>query len=455
MLVLYSNDYVFHPGARDTGNDIALDRNEIMQGELEILNSQSLIEHTLEKLGVRVVYPSFRGKDRKELPFAAQRLLRDFSIAAVPQANVIELKLRNNDRQVALDTLSAIIDEYLADRAEIFQRHVTFGSEKARQDITNELKAAEDNLVAFQEAHQISDLKEQTVLLLHRISEIADEKEGVAGEIGNLKAQSATLVQALQDLPAQSLIYQETDISQEHKMLTDRLTQLQIQQADLKGRYQNDYALVRNVQRQINMVQGSLHRTPARETVVQRTGINTVYNELFQQNLLLTSRLRGLQAKLDGLSDELNGLQGRSDELVSLSGQYHALQRTRDVLEQSYRVIAQNAEETRLAAELNPENDANIRIIQSPASPAGGRSLRFVILVLGLIVGFGSAVIMLAARLLTQQVFLTPFDVERRTGMPVIASVMDAGAPAPTWISPHTDALVKQWAGWLLVRLRK
>ena len=42
LLVLYGSDYVFHPGNRDTGSDITLDRNQIIQGELQILQSPAL-----------------------------------------------------------------------------------------------------------------------------------------------------------------------------------------------------------------------------------------------------------------------------------------------------------------------------------------------------------------------------------------------------------------------------
>ena len=49
--MLYGSEYVFHPGNRDTGNDITLDRNQIIQGELQILQSPALAAEVLQAVG--------------------------------------------------------------------------------------------------------------------------------------------------------------------------------------------------------------------------------------------------------------------------------------------------------------------------------------------------------------------------------------------------------------------
>ncbi len=55
--MLYGSEYVFHPGNRDTGNDITLDRNQIIQGELQILQSPALAAEVLQAVGPDTVYP--------------------------------------------------------------------------------------------------------------------------------------------------------------------------------------------------------------------------------------------------------------------------------------------------------------------------------------------------------------------------------------------------------------
>ncbi len=113
LLLLYGSDYVFHTGNGDNGNDITLDRNQIVQGELQIMQSSALAEQTLQAVGLQRVYPG-AGNDANALHVAAARFASDLSVTGIPQSNVIELSFRNGNRDVAADVLRTLIDRYIS-----------------------------------------------------------------------------------------------------------------------------------------------------------------------------------------------------------------------------------------------------------------------------------------------------------------------------------------------------
>lgn len=422
LLILYGGEYVFHPIGQETGGDVALDRNQIIQGELEILESPALATRVIQDVGIRRLYP--------DLPFtpageqqAETRLLRDLRVDAVPQSNILELALRNQDRQTALETLDVLIHDYIIYHGEIFVGNRDSGPEHLVAQMANRLKDAEDKIVSFSLAHDISDLGQQTAILLRRASDLADEQTGIDSEVDNLNAQIKVLDGTLSSLPTRIELFSETDIGQARKTLMDRLLRLRIQLADVKGRYKNTFPLVIDIRHQISDIEKQLQKSPAREINVKRNGANTVYEEIKQQRVLLASRAAGLHAKRDAVTNERNDLQLRLAELTNLSGEYRNLQTTRDTLSESYRTLKNNVEASTINSSLAQLASANIRIVHPPNAPMHGTTLRVPLLGAGLLFGMVAAVAMLAFRVSTQQIFVTVRDVEHGLQMPVLLSI--------------------------------
>ena len=79
--------------------------------------------------------------------------------------------------------------------------------------------------------------------------------------------------------------------------MTDSLVKLQIQRRELLSRYQEDFPLVRDIDRQIAGVQAQLGTDPSRESNITRQGRNTIYDDLHREEITLAAQLQGLQAK--------------------------------------------------------------------------------------------------------------------------------------------------------------
>lgn len=422
LLVLYGGEYVFHPLGQEMGGDVALDRNQIIQGELEILQSPALAAQVVQDVGIRRLYPDLPANQQGEQQ-AATRLLRDLRVDAIPQSNILELSLRNRGRQTALDTLDVIIHDYIVYHGEIFAANRDSGPMRLLAQMAARLNAAEDKLVAFSLAHKISDLGQQTTIILRRLGDLSDQLTTNASEVDDFDGQIRTLNSALRLTPSQVELFSETDIGQARKTMQERLARLQIQLADARQRYKDTFPLVVDIEHQISDIKQQIAQATPRETNVKRNGVNTVYDALNQQRILLSSRAAGLRAKRVAIEAEKNALQARLAELTSLSGQYRDLQTARDSLTESYRTLETNVGVSTMGSTLAQVASTNIRVVHPPNASMHGTTLRLPIMATGLMFGMIAAVGVLAFRVSTQKIFVTVRDVELGLHLPVLLSI--------------------------------
>ena len=273
LLVLYGSEYVFHPGNRDTGNDITLDRNQIIQGELQILQSPVLAAEVLQAVGPEVVYPGV-SQDEAPLRAAMSRFASDFVVTSIPQSNVVELSLRNIDRAVAIRVLGEVITHYLVYRSSIFEKGQAGGANVQRDQFAERLRKAEDDLAQFGIDHGITNLDEQTSLQLRLISDNTNLRSLATQQIDETAARLEAVHKQLAGVPQNVQMFADSARSQQTSVLTENLVKLQIQRRDLVARYQSDFPLVRDVDQQIAGIKGQIAGDPAREGNTTRLGRN-------------------------------------------------------------------------------------------------------------------------------------------------------------------------------------
>ncbi len=439
LLVLYGSDYVFHPGNRDTGNDITLDRNQIIQGELQILTSPALAAEVLQAVGPEVVYPGLP-ESESALRSAVTRFSSDLYATSIPQSNVISLSLRNADRAVAIRVLNEVIAHYITFRSGIFDKGPAQGVNNQRAQFADRLQKAEADLAQFGVEHGISNLDEQISLQLRQRTDNANELATTAQAIGEASARAESLHKQLATVSPTVQMFAESSRSQTVTTLSDSLAKLQVQRRDLLARYQDDFPLVRDIDRQIAGVRAQMTAEPSREGNVTRMGRNTVYDDLKREEIAATAQMQGLLAKKAELEANAARLQARSDELTALSRHYRDLQRTRDVLDQSYRSIARSSEETQLSDALERAGGANVRIVQPADAPLAGHNQRSILFGGGIVLGIVAAIAVFALLNATRQIFINVHDVERQLDIPVLLAVPFAAARRGTQRAPQTGS---------------
>ena len=421
LLVLYGSEYVFRPAVGQAGSGIALDRNQIIEGEIQILQSTTLALEVLQQVGIDKIYPGTPANDPHAMDLAAVQFERDLAVTAVPQANVIELAFANRDRDVAAQALRSLIERYLVRRAQIFQKPTPLADE--RVEYATRLHAAEDALTQFKAAHGITEFDQQVTLLLNQKSTVADGQREMDQAIQDATARLETVRRQLASTPQTVSEFADTQRSQQATGMTDALVRLELQRRALLSRYQDDFPLVQDVDRQIAAMRAQVAGAPTRESAAARSGRNPLYQDLGTQRATLEQNLRGYEARRAELAAGAISVQARLDELNGLSRQYLDLVRARDVLAETYKTFALNSEEASLGDALAHNRIANVRVVQQPEPPPTGRSLRLLLLAAGVLVGAAAAAAALAILNAMRQVFISVHDAERSLDLPVLLAV--------------------------------
>jgi uncharacterized protein involved in exopolysaccharide biosynthesis len=445
LIVLYGSEYFYQPSAGQPGFSVALDRNEIMLGELQVLKSTSLAMETLQGVGVDRVYPGTNPSDPAAMQKAAARMANDLSLSSIAQSNILELSFRSYDPAVATDVLRTLIADYLTRRAAIFQRAPSTGAQADQASFLARLHTAEDALSDFAQAHGIANIEQQLDLLLQQQYANRLSREQTGQSVAETSAKLAVINDELAHLPATIQAYVDSDRSQQTQLLTESLLHLQMKRRDLASRYNDSFPEIQSLDRQIQWAQASLAGTPARDGAITRQGPNPLHQDLQSQEIALQAQLKGLQAKEGQLAVDAATVDTRIRDLSLASNQYRDLKRNRDVLDDTYRAFVKSNEETQMADNAERNRAANIRVIQAPDAAPASLSMRKILVGGGIVVGLFAALAAMTLCNALRQVFVTARDASVGLELPVLATVAKRGrrgTPNPATMSE----LPAQWA---------
>ena len=114
-----------------TGNQqiSTIDRREIMQSNLDILQSHDLLKLVMEKVGIDRIYPGITdsvGSTDSPVEVAIQRMQRKhLTIKSSQQSNVIDINVLNQDPVIAKEVVQEIQNIFIARQLEIFNKPQT------------------------------------------------------------------------------------------------------------------------------------------------------------------------------------------------------------------------------------------------------------------------------------------------------------------------------------------
>jgi uncharacterized protein involved in exopolysaccharide biosynthesis len=422
LLILYGSEYLYRPTDSPSGYSYALDRNEIVEAEMQVLQSTNLMVQTLEKVGVDRVYPGTKPDDHLALEAAARRMASDLKLTAIPQSNVLQLSYRNHNPEIATQVLRTLIDGYLERRVAVFQRAPTPTAQADQNAFLARVRTAEDTLSSFAAAHGIGDPDQQMNLLLQQQSANRQARDATAQAISETSAKLDAIRQQLAAIPQTAQSYADTDRSQTLQLLTQGLAGLQLKRQDLASRYGESFPPIKEMDRQIAETKAKIAAVPTREDSLVRAAVNPLYESVKAQQVTLTSDLAGLRARDADLAAAATATDARIKALIADATTYRDLKRNRDVLDDAYRSFVKSNEAAQMADVSERNRAANVRIVQSPEASAG-LDLRKILPIAGIVVGLIAAVAAMAVCNALREVCVTVRDVAVALDLPVVAAV--------------------------------
>lgn len=430
LLVMLSREYVFRPEVGEAGAGIALDQQQIVKSEIEILSSATLKQRVLETIGLNEIYPEMADEPaqtpearRAVMNSAIERFGTSLGIEPVKDSNVLRVTFTHKDPEVAAEALNLLLRFFLEQRREVYSQR---GSEfllSQRDEFVTRLNEARSNLEAFKATHGITDMEQQQTQLLRQRGDLEASLLETNSRLSQSNAQLENLQASMRRVPRSIPLYSESAAPQALDSAQARLLELELRRSELLTKYAPTSRFVTDINQQIAQARRFLDREQARREETQRVGSNPVFEELETEAIKLRAEIESLRARRESLEQQIATIAERQAELERLGQEYRSLTLQQQILQQQYQSYADKAEEARILDDLDRRQSANIRIIERATPPTEGRNLQPLIILGGIFFGILAALFVGLVREFSRATMVTPESVERALGLPVLVSV--------------------------------
>jgi uncharacterized protein involved in exopolysaccharide biosynthesis len=436
------------------------DRNHEVRSEMQILDSQELVDEVVNGVGADLVNMKpdeldegglkgllrsvIRGPIRglssvangvlvsldlkeklTEEELAVKVAMERLTVEQEKNASVINVSYEAPGAEPAQKTLSALLTLYM-------RRHVEVHSGQASPDffegqagsLRDALEAEEAKLEAFRQEHGIVNLESQKDALLEHINMLKSDSTALDAQA----AGSAARLARLQDALSRTSKTHESSVTVRNvnpvvDNLRQVLVELRNQEIDLAGRYPDDYRPLVQLREKIKETQGVIDAQEKTRTEVTR-GIDSVYQDLSVAVAEEASQLESKRAAFEAMQDDLDGARSELDKLTGLEVKLASLQRNVDIAADEYEKFRDNLNRSKKYAALDDIQASNVSIIQQPSKPLGPSFPNKPLNIgLGLLLGLFTGVFLAFVLDYLDDSLNTPEKASRKLGVPVLATV--------------------------------
>lgn len=389
---------------------------EIVNSEIQILTSRDLVEAVVDKIGAEALYPGSGGRDA-----AIRKFQADFKAGAVEQADIIDASYRNENHDVAVAALSAVVDFYQKKHAEMFADPRYKFIEQQTGQYQTQLDAVINKEADIRSSKSLFDVDAQR-------SKLLDDRAATASMISQLRSQSIDAHQRIDFLTSRlkstpALIQAGQAPADAVEQAKARLLDLQVKQQQLRERYVGDVKPLQDAEAEIAKLRDFVSRGDALNTK-QWQQRNTAYDDMVVSLNRALADAAPLDQQIAMREKQAQAIDARLRELEDGAKAIGDLERERRVLEELVHTYRTRYENARMNEDLDRDRSISVSIVQrpdAPAKPAGPRHLPFAIA--GILIGLVGAAGMLLYMLVFRETLITVESVERVIGLPVVASV--------------------------------
>ncbi len=402
---------------------------EVLNSEVELLKSRELFRRTADAVGASRLFPNLSiakatGKPRPEqvdVMFAGA-----LDVRAVKDANVIDVSLKAPTPALATEALARYLEFYQQLHGEAYSRPVAGILNTQLNGYEARLRDVESQIAAFTEQNRLFDPDQERKNLL-------DTRSNLSASVIQLRTHAAELgsrvgsLQALKSAtPLQQQDYSETEQSEAVERARGQLLDLQVQKTKLAANYQPGSRQLRDLQDQIDAVNGFLGGEGRKFSGRVRTGRNPLYDELQAETARARAQVGPEETRAAAVERAIGDIDKRLAQISEGQKTLDPLQRERRQLAATLDTFRQRQAEASLLENLDKRGIANVRVIQ-PAAPVStdkpDAPKLSTFLVGGAAAGVLLAGVVLALLFALKNTFIGPESVEARTKIPVLVSL--------------------------------
>lgn len=426
LLVKYGREYMNQSEVGSSQPMMSLNREEIINSEIQILKSPDLAKKVIEAVSLGQMYPDLtKDPPRGVQPMdaAIARFEKNLGIDDIKNSSVIRVSFEHKNPQIASKSVNLLVDYFREKHLQVFSSPQSSFLEGQVADFRKKLLASESNMQSFKQKNQVYSLDEQRTLLLRQRTDLATEMMSAQNSIDELQKRMENLKGQTKTLTSSNALYTQTERDKIIVEAKSRLLALEINQQELLRKYTENNRLVVENRRQIQLVKNFLAEQEADISKKVLTG-NSVYQEA-QKDLVKTGAdLSALRAKYATVKVQLGQLDREIQTLDLREKEMQNLKRDLATNEKNFQVYDEKMEEARITDDMNKLKLANISVIQPatvpvvPIKPKKGLNILLGI-VFGTLSGIGYA--LFSER--NSHGLVSPEIAEKRLNLQVLATI--------------------------------
>lgn len=437
----------------DSSQLIVSGSEQDLNAEIEVLQSRVLFEEVAELVGP--VETELRRKNwlarltarawllaglgsQSDFDSLVVELQRDVHISANPRSNAIRIDYPTNDPEWATHVVDTLTQRYLERRTEAFQssQAVSFFEEQMK-DAEKRLAHLEDDIeylaagssITMMRGPQGTDsLAAQKSLAMNRLIELETELGSAEVELHERQQKLASLRTRLAEEPERIATASRNNITAASEEIEVALAELRLRRDELLQDFRQDSRYVMDIEKQIALAEERLEEANNAAEGVNRTEANPIYLQLKSEFVRVETELEGTRAKVESLRAQVRDHRKNLELLNSNAFELDTMRRKALAAEEDFLLYRKKFEEARISSAMDREKIINVTVAQPALMPLqpmrrGLAKKGILALFVGVLGGFGLA---FALEQYIDRSFTTGEDIERRLGLPHLASIPDS-----------------------------
>lgn len=361
----------------------------------------------------------------KKLAKAVKGLTSNLTIEAEKKANLIDVSYTSTDPKLAARVLKALGDAYIQKHMQVHSPpgQVEFFSQETER-YRKELADASAQLKEFSKEEGGVTPTVARDLYMQKLAEFHLSLQQTRAQLAATEERIRTLQKQAGITPERlTTEMREEDDAQVLQGLKNTLMNLEIKRTELLTKYQPDYPLVVEVEKQIQDTKASIVSESARPLKEQTTDRNPTYAWVDGELAKAKADYSGLKAQEVAMQLMINKYGQQTRDLTQKGLIEQDLERNYKASEDNYLLYLRKREEARMSDALDSTRIVNVAMAETPVEPALPMFPPLLVMVLGTIV----AGMVAAGGVFVQEhldpSFRTPADVSSDLDIPLLATV--------------------------------
>ena len=361
--------------------------------------------------------------DAKETARAKLKLETSLDAELLKGSNLLQVRFSHENAETSARVLNEVIEAYLRKRLQVFSSTTNGGAEAEMETRNTQLKAAESKLAEFKAARGIRSYGEEQTLLLAQRNAIEQRQSDIGLALAQAGGRTQSLNNQLSQIPTEVKLSTETQRGEAAENARKVLLDLRLKEREASNKYFEGEAPVQdaraNVQRATEVLR-ELEFQPPRSV---KTGRSAVREGAESDLVRSTADLLQSKSGSSALESQRVAINQRLAEMATSEDALRTLERERRLAETQYEAAAKRLRDERVVTDLDRQRKSNVSVVQRPVVPVEAKSPRVAVAVVGLMLSLCAALFTGFLSALWRDTFLTPSEVQRGLGVPLLAAV--------------------------------